>query len=131
MLISELARRAEVPVSTVRFYERRDLLAAPDRTSGGYRDYTADDVRTVRFLRRGQELGFTLAELDGFVRVSATARASRTSAADVAEQGRAKMADIDARICDLARTRDAIASLLAAQCLDPDAPCPVVDALAH
>lgn len=130
MRTAELARAAGVAVSTLRFYERRQLLPAPHRDRNGYRSWTADDVRTVRFLRRGQELGFTLAELSTFSAVSAQTRATGAVAADVAERARAKLAEIDARIADLARTREAIAALLAAQCLAPDAPCPVVAALA-
>ena len=130
MRTSELARLAGVAVSTVRFYERDGLLPAPARDRNGYRAFTADDVRTVRFLRRGQDLGFTLAELAAFTRLSGAARASGVLAADVAEHARRKIAEIDDRIDDLTRTRAAISQLLAAQCLDADAPCPIVDALA-
>ncbi|NAZ85349.1 MerR family DNA-binding transcriptional regulator [Kineococcus sp. T90] len=114
----ELARAAAVAVSTVRFYEREGLLPAPARQRDGYRAYTAEDVRTVRFLRRGQglDLGFTLAELAAFTRLSGAARSSGVLAADVAEHAHRKV--------------DEIAQLLAAQCLDTSAPCPVVEALA-
>ncbi|WP_432513619.1 MerR family transcriptional regulator [Kineococcus sp. SYSU DK001] len=130
MRTSELARAAAIPVSTLRFYERRGVLPAPGRDPNGYRSWTEEDVRTVRFLRRGQELGFTLAELSTFSAVSAQTRATGVVAADVAEQAFAKLAEIDARIADLVRTREAIAGLLAARCLDPGAACPVVEALA-
>ncbi|GAB7193414.1 Hg(II)-responsive transcriptional regulator MerR [Kineococcus sp. NUM-3379] len=130
MRTSDLARLAGVAVSTVRFYERNGLLPAPARDRNGYRAYTADDARTVRFLRRGQDLGFALAELAAFTRLSGEARASGVLAADVAELARRKITEIDGRIDDLTRTRDAITQLLAAQCLDADAPCPIIEALA-
>ena len=130
MHTSELARAAGVAVSTVRFYERQGLLPAPARQGNGYRVYGAEDVRTVRFLRRGQDLGFTLAELSAFTRLSGAGRTSGVLAADVAEHAHRKVAQIDERIADLVRTRDAIAQLLAAQCLDTNAPCPIVEALA-
>ncbi|WP_235038159.1 heavy metal-responsive transcriptional regulator [Microbacterium sp. 18062] len=131
MRISELAQRAGVPVSTVRFYERNDILPVPERGLNGYRVYSADDVRTVRYLRRGQELGFTLRELSTLTRLSEDVRASGIVAGDVAQQARDKIAEIDGRIADLARTRDAIAGLLDAQCLDPEATCPIIDTLAN
>ncbi|CAH0250654.1 MerR family transcriptional regulator [Plantibacter cousiniae (nom. nud.)] len=53
MRIAELARLAKVKVSTVRFYERSGVLAEPERTTGGYRDYRETDVVRLRFLRRG------------------------------------------------------------------------------
>lgn len=130
MLTSDLAHAAGVAVSTLRFYERQGLLDEPSRGPNGYRDYTDDDVRTVRFLRRGQELGFTLGELSSFQRMSAASRAGGAIAGEVAEHARAKIDEIDERIADLAATRDAIVSLLATQCLDPATPCPVVEALA-
>jgi MerR family mercuric resistance operon transcriptional regulator len=130
MRTSELARAADVAVSTVRFYEREGLLPAPTRQRNGYRFYTAQDVRTVRFLRRGQDLGFTLAELSAFTQLSGAARTSGVLAADVVEHAHRKMAQIDDRIADLSRTRDAIAQLLAAQCLDASTPCPIIEALA-
>jgi DNA-binding transcriptional MerR regulator len=128
--IAELARRAGVKVSTVRFYERSGVIAEPERTASGYRDYRESDVRRMRFLRRGQELGFTLAELREFDRLSQTARAGSVSAGDVAEVAAQKLREIDEKVADLQRTSIAITSLLEAQCVDPSVPCPIVSALA-
>lgn len=129
MRIAELARLAGVKVSTVRFYERSGLLAEPARTSGGYRDYSPEDAVRLRFLRRGQELGFTLAELHDFDRLSRASRAAGATAGDVADEAQRKLREIDAKIADLQRTRSALAGLLEQQCLDPSVVCPVVDAL--
>ncbi len=130
MRIAELAERARVKVSTVRFYEREGFLAHPVRTPSGYRDYDENALRQLRFLRRGQDLGFTLTELTEFTGMSAGLRSGRIDAASVTATAAAKLRQIDARISDLQRTRGAIESLLDQQCLDPDAPCPIVDALA-
>ena len=54
---------AAVNPQTLRYYERRGLLAEPTRSPGGYRTYPADMVRRVRFIKRAQELGFTLTEV--------------------------------------------------------------------
>lgn len=61
---SEVAARAAVNPQTLRYYERRGLLAAPVRSSGGYRAYPPEAVRRVRFIKRAQELGFTLTEVE-------------------------------------------------------------------
>jgi DNA-binding transcriptional MerR regulator len=128
--IAELARLAKVKVSTVRFYERSGVLAEPERTAGGYRDYREADVIRLRFLRRGQALGFTLTELHDFDRLSRAARSGGASADDVAVAAAQKLREIDEKMADLQRTRSAITALLEAQCIDPSAPCPIVSALA-
>ena len=135
MLISELAGRSGVKTSTVRFYERRGLLPEPARSSGGYREYTDEDVALVRFLQRGQELGFTLAELDELTGVTrrsvAVGGGSMVLSGEIAARGLEKLAEIDTRIEDLARMRSALADLLLAQCVEPDVPCPIIGALAY
>lgn len=62
MRIGELASRAGVPVSTVRYYERRGLLREPPRYSSGYRDYPRSAVERLRAIKHAQNLGFTLRE---------------------------------------------------------------------
>ena len=121
--------------STVRFYERRGLLPQPARSSGGYRDYADADVALVRFLQRGQDLGFTLNELDELTAVSrgsagAVPGGPMVLSGEIAARGAQKLAEIDARIGDLTRMREALAGLLLAQCVEPDVPCPIVGALA-
>ena len=59
---SETAERAGVNVQTVRYYERRGLIPEPPRTESGYRQYGAEHVARIRFIKRAQELGFTLEE---------------------------------------------------------------------
>ena len=127
MLISELAAGAGVPVSSIRFYERRGILERPPRTTGGYRSYGDADVARVRYLKRGQELGFTLVELTALLDLSG---AAGPLSHEVSALGHAKLAEIDQRIADLVRVRGALAELLAAQCVEADVPCPIVGALA-
>jgi MerR family mercuric resistance operon transcriptional regulator len=128
--ISELASRADVKVSTVRFYERSGALPPPRREAGGYRDFNDEDLRLLRFLRRGQQLGFTLRELSDFVELSGEARRGVVSAGEVSAAAAEKLAEIDERIADLQRTRSAITALLSDSTIDPSAPCPIVAALA-
>ena len=61
--IGALAQAAGVNLETIRFYERSGLLPAPQRSAAGYRHYQAMDVRRLRFIRRGRELGFSLEEI--------------------------------------------------------------------
>jgi len=63
MRIGELARQAGVNVQTVRYYERRGLLDDPRGRGDGYREYGPDTLERLRFIRRAQELGFTLGEI--------------------------------------------------------------------
>ncbi|HEY0786796.1 MAG TPA: MerR family transcriptional regulator [Acidobacteriaceae bacterium] len=63
MRIGELAQKAAVNIQTIRFYERRGLLRAPLRNSSGYRAYEKSDLDQVTFIKRNQELGFTLEEI--------------------------------------------------------------------
>lgn len=130
MRIAELAAHAEVKISTVRFYERRGVLEDPQRTQGGYRDYDERALTRLRFLRRGQQLGFTLQELSDFVELSADARAGTAPPATVRQVAAEKLLEIDSRIRALERTRAAITGLLVDPCIDPTEECPIIAALA-
>lgn len=129
MTIGRLAEAAGVPTDTVRYYERRGLLAEPRRTAGGYRDYDEGALRRLRALRRAQALGFTLDEASGLLALSRDAHADAEA---VHERTVEKIADLDARIAELERTRDALAELAEA-CggkHETRAECPILRALA-
>lgn len=68
MRIGELARRTATTVDTLRFYERRGVLAPPARSANGYRDYPDAAVERVRLVRRALAVGFTLRELERILR---------------------------------------------------------------
>ena len=63
MRIGQLAAKAAVNIQTIRFYERKGLLQSPPRSAAGYRCYSESDMETLCFIRRSQELGFTLHEI--------------------------------------------------------------------
>jgi MerR family mercuric resistance operon transcriptional regulator len=127
MTIGELARRAGVGVETVRFYERRGLLAEPGRRASGYRQYPEDVVGRLRFIRRAKELGFTLKEI---AELLALRLDPETTCAEVKQKARAKLADIEAKISDLRRIREALLAVTAAcRGRGLTSACPILDAL--
>jgi MerR family copper efflux transcriptional regulator len=127
LTVGQVARRAGVGVETVRFYEREGLLEQPARRASGYRQYGADAVARLRFIRRAKELGFTLKEIGELLALRVE---PGTSPADLKRRAKAKVADIDARIRDLNRTRDALLKLAQScpGCGSLDG-CPILDAL--
>lgn len=125
MTIGQLADAAGVATDTVRYYEKRGLLAKPRRTAGGYRDFGPEAVQRLRALRKAQALGFTL---DEAVDLLALSHDLDADAEAVRERAVAKIEAIEARIADLERTRDALGRLVAA-CgghATPRAECPVL-----
>lgn len=106
--ISELARDTGVNVQTVRYYERRGLLAPPRRTRAGYRRFDALAARQVRFIKRAQGLGFTLKEVHDLLKLRAD---PETTCADIKTRARAKIKDIDGKLKLLTAMRQALAEL--------------------
>lgn len=128
MKIGEFARRAGVNVQTVRYYERRGLLPEPARWASGYREYTAGCLERLRFIRRSQELGFTLGEIEELLALRTN---PQTSAAEVRARAEAKVADIQAKIRDLQTIQRALEHL-AGQCRggeEPTGDCPLLAAM--
>ena len=126
LLIGDVARRAEVNVGTLRYYERRGLLAEPDRSSSGYRLYTPEAVRIVRFIKRAQELGFTLSEIEKLLSL----RDSEASCEEVKDLAKAKVDAIGAKIRDLGRLRSALDGLVeSCERGETDRECPILEAI--
>lgn len=128
MRSSELAERARVHPGTLRYYERRGLLQPPPRTPGGYRDYPSTTVELLRFIKRTQELGFTLDEVEELLHLDAGGPQSCDAVRALAETRRA---DLDARIADLRRMSDSLTDLIAT-CQHPttERACALLDSLA-
>lgn len=127
MRTSQLADRAGVNSETLRYYERRGLLDAPPRTLGGYRDYPVSAVGLLRFVKRAQELGFTLDEVEELLHLDDGGPDSCDAARALAEHRRA---DLAARIADLQRMHDSLAELVATCDLPrPDRRCALLEAI--
>lgn len=109
MRTSELAGRVGVNSETLRYYERRGLLNEPPRTSGGYRNYPNGAVELLRFIKRAQDLGFTLDEVEELLHLDNGGPDSCDAARTMAEQRRD---DLAARIRDLQRMHDSLSKLV-------------------
>jgi len=125
--IGELSRRTRVNIETIRYYERIKMLSAPPRTASGRRLYGPDDRRTLAFIRRARELGFTLGEIRVLLALSAVR--ARDSCAEVRELAAAHLAEIRAKITDLKAMEQVLADAVR-HCDAGEAPgCPVLDVL--
>jgi len=98
--IGRLAAAEGVGVETVRFYQRRGLLATPARRASGYREYSEADRSRLVFIRRARELGFTLGEIAYLL-----GQAEAESAQEIAVAAQAKLATVDAQIRELVQLR--------------------------
>jgi Hg(II)-responsive transcriptional regulator len=126
MRIGEVAEQAGVNIQTLRYYERRGLLPEPQRGSSGYRAYDPDSVRLVRFIKRAQELGFTLREIEDLIEL----RQSPRRGTEVRAVASAKVEDIERRIRQLKAMRKALGGLVAAcDCEGGTLACPIIEAL--
>ena len=128
MRTSELAARAEVNPQTLRYYERRGLLDEPIRSAGGYRVYPAEAVHRVRFIKRAQDLGFALAEVQSLLHLAAGGPDPCDRVRAPAEE---KIVDLGRRIADLQALQAGLTRLVAT-CDRPRAEreCPILHELA-
>lgn len=127
LTIGHLAKQAGVNLETVRFYERRGLLPRPPRSAAGYRLFPAEAARRLKFIRRAQELGFSLAE----IRELLSLRMSRaTTSAAIRARAEAKIADIEAKIRTLESMKKTLRRLTrVCDGCAPVAECPILESL--
>ena len=100
MTIGKLAAAEGVGVETVRFYQRRGLLATPERRSSGYREYSDGDRSRLVFIRRARQLGFTLGEIAELL-----GPAEAQSTREIAAAAQVKLAAVDAQVRELVQLR--------------------------
>jgi len=108
MTIGVLAKEAGVNVETVRYYQRRRLLGTPARPTGGMRRYGEDALARIGFIKRAQDLGFTLDEIAALLKLErfSACRPARALAAK-------KLAMVEARLNDLGRLKTVLEELIA------------------
>jgi MerR family transcriptional regulator, mercuric resistance operon regulatory protein len=126
MRIGTAAEQSGVNVQTLRYYERRGLLPRAPRRTSGYREFPDDAVRIVRFVKRAQDLGFTLDEVEELLRLRNEKRRDRRRIRAVAE---ARVRDIGRRIAELQAMKKALAHLI--HCCEEGSTleCPILEAL--
>jgi MerR family mercuric resistance operon transcriptional regulator len=127
MLIGELAERAGVPVQTIRYYERRGLIEEPPRRSGGFREFSPDYVDRICFIKRAQELGFTLSEIEDLLALRVD---PGTTCAEIKAEAQEKLKGVEEKIEDLQQIHSALTRLID-RChgQGPTSECPILDAM--
>jgi MerR family mercuric resistance operon transcriptional regulator len=127
LTIGRLAQLGGVNLETVRYYEREELLPKPPRTASGYRIFPRDAARRLRFIKRAQELGFTLQEIRELLALRLKPGASR---ADMRGQVEEKIADIDRKLRTLEAMKKTLRQL-AERCegCGPLSECPILESL--
>ena len=106
--ISSLAKISGVKLETIRFYERSGLLPEPPRSTAGYRQYQPADIKRLRFIRRGRELGFSLEEIRSLLALSEQPQSPCASADALVKQ---HLADVEERLRDLRKLRNELSKL--------------------
>ena len=124
MRIGELAKKADINIETIRFYERKGLLEQPLKPQSGYRDYSNKILEKILFIKRAKTLGFTLEEISGLLSMEVA------KCNDIQEMAAIKLADIRARIQDLQRMEDVLNKLVASCQANPNkGGCPIIETL--
>ena len=127
LTIGRLAKEAGVNLETVRFYERRGLLPRPPRSASGYRLFPAEAARRLRFIRRAQELGFSLKEVGELLSLRVS---RRTTSAAIRARAETKIADIQEKIRSLESMKKTLQKLTkVCDGCAPLAECRILDSL--
>jgi MerR family transcriptional regulator, copper efflux regulator len=127
LTIGEVAEQAKVHVETLRYYERRGLVEIPKRSTSNYRLYPKDAVRRVRFIKRAQELGFSLKDIKELLSLRA---APEAGCHEVRTYAAAKIKDIEDKITALTAMKHALSTLVT-ECSGegPLSDCPILESL--
>ena len=125
--IGEVAERGGVNLQTIRYYEREKLLPEPPRLASGYRMFPESTVRRVHFIKRAQDLGFTLAEIKELLSLRIDHTGDR---GDVRALAEAKIADIEEKIRTLTQMKQVLTDLTE-RCsgCGPSSECPILDSI--
>lgn len=128
MTIGQVAKLSGVGIETIRFYEREGLLEEPARRESGYREYSSEVVTKLTFIKRAQDLGFSLKEIAELLSLKLH---PNQSCAEVRKRAEAKVTDVETKIRDLQRMKKALMALIAS-CVSskPVTECPILEAFA-
>ncbi len=125
--IGKIAQNSGVTVETVRYYEKQGLILKPDRGANGYRRYSKDAARQVRFIKRAQEVGFTLKDIKELLSLKADPEAS---CCDVRARAERKVQEMEDKIITLTRMKNVLSTWVTdCEGQGPTSQCPILDAL--
>lgn len=124
--IGALSEKTGCNIETIRYYEREGLLPDPPRTDGGHRMYGEEHLKRLTFVRRSRELGFTLEEVRGLLKM---VDGGHYTCAEVKSLTLEHLKDVRGKLADLKKLEEVLKHL-ADQCTGDEAPdCPIVEAL--
>lgn len=127
LTIGKVAQLSGVAVDTIRFYERKGLLDRPPRSASGYRLYSEESVRRLKFIKKARRLGFSLSEIKELLELRIE---PGTTCGEIYERARAKIGEIEAKIASLERMREVLTRLLSVCPAEgPLSRCPILEAL--
>lgn len=122
--IGQLAKAASVNIETIRYYERQGLIEQPPKPANGLRLYPQITLTRIRFIKRAQELGFTLKEIEHLMALNTA------PCGQVQKLAEDKLSSVQGKIADLERLAHVLKALLAQCRINPDeAHCPIIDTL--
>jgi MerR family transcriptional regulator, mercuric resistance operon regulatory protein len=126
MRIGELARTVDVNVETIRYYQRIGLLGLPEKPYGGMRSYSDEDLQRLRFIRRAQQLGFSLEDIRELLELS------RSDCERVEKLAFQKLSVVKAKLRQLRRIESVLA-MTVEQCArrKGNQPCPIIETLSE
>ena len=120
MKIGEVAERSGVPAKTIRFWEDHRLLPAPARTPAGYREFDPAILERLAFIRHAQAAGLTLEHIRQVLDIRDEGQPPCVHVAGLIAR---RLAEVEARLAELARTRDQLAALAARAAAQDPADC--------
>jgi MerR family mercuric resistance operon transcriptional regulator len=127
LTIGKLAKKANVNIETIRYYERKGLIPKPNRRESGYREYSEDTVRRIQFIKHAKELGFSLKEIHELLSLRLD---PKTPCSEVKNRAEIKIADIEEKVKTLQRMKKALVKLTrACSGKGPVMECPILEAL--
>ncbi|MDR6177167.1 MerR family copper efflux transcriptional regulator [Pseudomonas sp. SORGH_AS 211] len=126
MNIGQAAKASGLTAKMLRYYERIGLLAPAGRTDSGYRQYGAEDLRVLAFVRRSRELGFSLEEIRQLLSLW---QDRQRASADVKALAKRHIAELDLKIAELTRLRSTLGELVSCCHGDASPDCPILDSL--